>query len=77
MNMWPSDSDQIGLRLYEVQKMNLCFIFLLLFFLLGFMSLIAHLQLLLRTLSDLRRLKRWICEGFYRPFHKNMENFNP
>ncbi len=76
MNMWPSDSDQIGLRLYEVQKLNLRFIFLLLFPL-GFMSLIALLQLLLRTLSDLKRLKPWIYEGFYRPFHKNMENFNP
>jgi hypothetical protein len=74
--MWPSDSDQIGLRLYEVQKLNLRFIFLLLFPL-GFMSLIALLQLLLRTLSDLKRLKPWIYEGFYRPFHKNMENFNP
>jgi hypothetical protein len=75
--MCPSDGDQIGLRLYEVQKMNLHFIFLLLFFLLGFMSLIAPLQLLLRTLSDLGRLKPWICEGLYSPFHKNMENFNP
>jgi len=44
MNMWPSDGEQIGLRLYEVQKMNLCFIFEL-FFPLGFMSLIAPLRL--------------------------------
>jgi hypothetical protein len=25
----------------------------------------------------LRSLKPWMCEGFYQPFHKNMENFNP
>jgi hypothetical protein len=75
--MWPSDGDQIGLRLYEVQKMNICFIFLLLLFPLGCMSLIAPSQLLLKTSSDLRSLKPWMCEGFYQPFHKNMENFNP
>jgi len=70
MNMKLFDDKWIGLGLYEVMKMNLGFIFMLSFFPFGFCVLVAHLQPLLRTLGDLKKLKPWTHGGFCWPFAK-------
>jgi hypothetical protein len=57
--------------------MNLSFIFLIFFFLLGFVFLIAHLQPLFKTSCDLRKLKSWVCMWFCWPYRKKLKNFKP
>jgi hypothetical protein len=65
MSIWVSDGNWIGLKLYQIFKMNPSFIFMLPFFFpLDFLSLVAPFKSLCEILGDLS-LKLCICDVFF------------